>query len=241
MVVAEILLVLAGHNSSLFVAAGESTPPTVAAAFAGLLHPGEKAELEALARISWRYKKIKAAYKSLLRPSKGGQTSPYMAALFVCLNDILKSEYEALIIETEASILKKDESFVAGGSFVPLSTIRATFSKWDAPLAALESLLDRLALLPDGTRPSCGQLVHWPPGKLIDLLIDRSEIGVERVASILSRLGTAVQRVWRLQLAAFLIHGTLATSDPLADANAAYSLVSDTIPSCVSSQTRESI
>jgi len=241
MVVAEILLVLAGHDSSLFVATGESTPPTVAAAFADLLHPGEKVELEALARISWRYKKIKAAYRSLLQPSTGGQTSPYMAALFVCLNDILKSEYEALIIDTEASILKKDESFVASGSFVPLSAIRATFSKWDAPLAALESLLDRLALLPDGTRPSGGQRVHWPPGKLIDLLIERSETGVERVASILSRLGTAVQRVWRLQLTAFLIHGTLATSDPLADANTAYSLVSDTIPSCVSSQTRESI
>ena len=241
MVVAEILLVLAGHNSSLFVVAGESTPPTVAAAFADLLHPGEKVELEALARISWRYKKIKTAYRSLLQPSKGGQTSPYMAALFVCLNDILKSEYEALIIDTEASILKKDESFVASGSFVPLSAIRATFSKWDAPLAALESLLDRLALLPDGTRPSGGQRVHWPPGKLIDLLIDRSETGVERLASIMSRLGTAVQRVWRLQLTAFLIHGTLSISDPLADAKAAYSLVSDTIPSCVSSQTRESI
>lgn len=241
MVVAEILLVLAGHNSSLFVTADASTPPTVAAAFADLLHPGEKVELEALARISWRYKKIKAAYRSLLQPSKTGQTSPYMAALFVCLNDILKSEYEALIIETEASILKKDESFVASGSFVPLSAIRATFSEWDAPLAALESLLDRLTLLPDGTRPSGDQRVHWPPGKLIDLLIDRSETGVERVASIMSRLSTAVQRVWRLQLTAFLIHGTLATNDPLAEANAAYSLVPDAIPSCVSPQTRESI
>lgn len=240
MVVAEILLVLAGHNSSFFEAADASTPPTVAAAFADLLHPGEKVELEALARISWRYKKIKAAYRSLLQPSKTGQTSPYMAALFVCLNDILKSEYESLIIDTEAGILKKDESFVASGSFVPLSAIRATFSEWDAPLAALESLLDRLALLPDGTRPNGGQRVHWPPGKLIDLLIDRSETGVERVASIMTRLSTAVQRVWRLQLTAFLIHGTLATSDPLME-NAAYSLVSDAIPSCVSSQTRDSI
>jgi gamma-tubulin complex component 4 len=241
MVVAEILLVLAGHDSSLFEIADTSTPPTIAAAFADLLHPGEKVELEALARISWRYKKIKAAYRSLLRPSKAGQTSPYMAALFVCLNDILKSEYEALIIETEARILKKDESFVASGSFVPLSAIRATFSEWDAPLAALESLLDHLALLPDGTRPNDGQRVHWPPGKLIDLLINRSETGVERVASIMSRLGTAVQRVWRLHLTAFLIHGTLSTSDPIADANAAYSLVSDAIPSCVSSRTREYI
>jgi gamma-tubulin complex component 4 len=125
-----------------------------------LLHPGEKVELEALGRVSSRYKKIKVAYRSLLRPSEAGHTSPYMAALFVCLNDILKSEYEALIIETEASVLKKDESFVASGSFVPLSAIRATFSEWDAPLAALESLLDRLALLPDGTPPSIGQPVH---------------------------------------------------------------------------------
>ncbi len=37
---------------------------------------------------------------------------------------------------------------------------------WDSPLAALESLITRLE-----------EESNWPPGRLIDLLIERSEAG----------------------------------------------------------------
>jgi gamma-tubulin complex component 4 len=52
-------------------------------------------------------------------------------------------------------------------------------------------------------------------------------------------LSVAVQRVWRTQLAAFLVHGSLATIDPLASEK--YTLLEGSIPSCVSSQSRDSI
>jgi hypothetical protein len=241
MVVAEILLVLAGHSSSIFTSVESSQPPKVSPAFADLLHPGEIESLQSLSRIAWRYNKIKTAKRTLCAPNSAGQVSKYLSALYATLNDILKTEYEALVIETEAKVVKRDDAFVASGSFVPLSSIRATFSEWDGPFAALHSLLDRLARSADGTTPPHGEPPRWPPGKLIDMLLERANTGVGKIASLMSRLAMAVQRVWRIELTAFLVHGTLSTIDPLANAKEAYSLHADAIPSCVSFQTRESI
>lgn len=144
------------------------------------------------------------------------------------MNDILRKEYETLVVETEARVLARDPYLVGKGSFVPLSSIRATFSEWDAPLTSLDVLMETLQ-----SRES------WPPGVLIDLLLARAETGIHRVASILSRLSQAVQRVWRNELSIFILYGTLSTSHPLASED--YTLIEDGIPACVSPQMRESI
>ena len=216
--IAEVLLVLAGHSSSLF-----PTDHKVHPAFAPLLHPGEEQCLESLGQIAIRYRKIKHACTTLARPS-----SRYVSALCATLNKILKDEYEVLVVETEAKVLQRDSSLVASGSFVPLSSLRAIFAEWDAPLASLETLVDDLRTEE-----------HWRPGPLIDLLLTRSQTGIHRVSSIYARLSEAVQRVWIAQLQALLIHGTLSPNDPLADKN--YVLVEGAAPSCVSIQSRDSI
>lgn len=216
--IAEVLLVLAGHSSSLF-----PTDHRVHPAFVPLLHPGEQQCLESLGHIAARYRKIKKSCTALAR-----SPSRYICALCAKLSSILKDEYENLVVETEAKILNRDSSLVAAGSFVPLSSIRAIFSEWDAPLAALEALVDELE-----------EQQHWQPGPLIDLLTARSNTGVHRVASIHVRLCEAVQRVWITQLQAYLIHGTLSTVDPLASDS--YVLANGSMPKCVSIQSRESI
>ncbi|KAH8099321.1 gamma-tubulin ring complex protein [Cristinia sonorae] len=216
--IAEVLLVLAGHSSSLFL-----TDHRVHPDFVSLLHPGEQQCLESLGHIALRYRKIKNACATLAR-----SPSRYISALSSRLGAILKDEYENLVVDTEAKVLRRDSSLVAAGSFVPISSIRAIFAEWDAPLAALEALVDELKAEE-----------HWHPGPLIDLLISRSNTGVYRVASIHARLSEAVQRVWITQLQAYLIHGTLATIDPLASKN--YALVDGSMPKCVSTQSRDSI
>ncbi|KAI0756337.1 gamma-tubulin ring complex protein [Daedaleopsis nitida] len=216
--IAEVLLVLAGHTSSLF-----PTDHTVHPAFASLLHPGEEQCLESLGLVALRYRKIKHACATLANPS-----SRYVSALCATLNQILKDEYEVLVVETEAKVLKRDSNLVASGSFVPLSSLRAVFSEWDAPLASLETLVDELQAQE-----------HWSPGPLIDLLLTRSQTGIHRVSRIYAQLSEAVQRVWIAQLQALLIHGTLSPQDPLADKK--YILVEGAVPSCVSMQSRESI
>jgi len=216
--IAELLLVLAGHSSSLF-----PTGYTLNSAISPLLHPGEQQSLEALALIAFRYRKIKSSCLNLSR-----SPSRYICALCATLNHILKDDYESLVIETEAKVLKRDSSLVARGAFVPLSSIRSIFSEWDAPLAALAALVDELEAEK-----------HWSPGPLIDLLLVRSRTGVHRVADIISRISTAVQIVWRTQLTAFLVHGSLSSVDPLSDAD--FTLSKGSIPSCVSVQSRESI
>lgn len=216
--IAEVLLVLAGHSSSLF-----PTDHTVHPAFAPLLHPGEEQCLESLGQIALRYRKVKHACTILACPS-----SRYVSALCATLNQILKEGYEVLVVETEAKVLQRDSSLVASGSFVPLSSLRAVFAEWDAPLASLETLVEELQAQE-----------NWPPGPLIDLLLTRSQTGIHRVSTMYARLSEAVQRVWIAQLQALLIHGTLSSNQPLADNN--YVLLEGAVPSCVSSHARDSI
>ncbi|KZT74942.1 hypothetical protein DAEQUDRAFT_659501 [Daedalea quercina L-15889] len=216
--IAEVLLVLAGHSSSLF-----PTDHNVHPAFSPLLHPGEQQCLESLGQIAVRYRRIKIACSALSRSH-----SRYISALCATLNQILKNDYENLIIETEAKVLQRDSNLVASGSFVPLSSIRATFSEWDAPLAALETLFDELQ-----------SQLKWHPGPLIDLLQKRSHTGIHRIASIHAHLCEAVQRVWVAQLQAFVVHGTVTEKEPLA--NKDYQLLDGAVPSCLSAQSRESI
>ena len=216
--IAEVLLILAGHASSLF-----PTGPKLNEAIIPLLHPGEAQALESLGLIAFQYRKIKASCNALSR-----SPSRYVCALCATLAHILKDEYESLVIETEAKILKRDAALVANGAFVPLSSVRAIFSEWDTPLAVLSILMDELEAEKD-----------WKPGPLIDLLVARSRTGVHRIASIISRLSVSVQRVWQIQLTAFLVHGSLSSTDALA--NSDFSLAQGSIPSCLSPQSRDSI
>ncbi|EIW87008.1 gamma-tubulin ring complex protein [Coniophora puteana RWD-64-598 SS2] len=216
--IAEVLLVLAGHESSLFPDDHRLHP-----SFRSLLHPGEEQCLEALGQIASRYRQIKASCAILSRSS-----SRYICALCATLSQILKDEYESLVVETEAKVLKRDPSLVGQGSFVPLSAIRATFAQWDAPLIALQSLMRHLE-----------SQDQWRPGPLIDMLLERSKTGVYRIHDVISRLAIAVQRIWRSQLASLLIHGALSSTDPLASKD--YILVDGSLPTCISEESKESI
>ncbi|KAG9314088.1 gamma-tubulin ring complex protein [Chiua virens] len=217
--IAEVLLVLAGHSSSLFTSDHNLHP-----SFRPLLHPGEEKCLQVLCQIALSYRKIKQACESVSR-----SRSRYVCALCATLNQILKDDYESLVVDTEAKILRRDPDLVGQGFFVPLAAVRATFAEWDAPLASLESLMTQVE-----------SEDQWKPGPLIDMLLSRSKTGVHRIADIMSSLAVAVQRTWRGQLAAFLVHGSLSPIDPLTSSDS-YILVEGAMPSCVSQQARESI
>ncbi|KAK7064110.1 spindle pole body component [Favolaschia claudopus] len=218
--ISEVFLLLSGHESSLF-----PSGPSLHPQFAPLLHPGEQQCLESLAQLAFRYRKIEASCNTLARAASG---SRYVATVAATLLHILKDEYQTLVASQEANILSRDSNLVASASFVPLSSIRAVFAEWDAPFVTLASLVDQLE-----TEKS------WKPGPLIDLLLTRSHTGVHRISSILSSLAVAVQRVWRTQLTAFMIHGSLSPVDPLATDT--YVLEDGSMPSCVSAQSRDSI
>jgi gamma-tubulin complex component 4 len=216
--IAEILLILAGHSpDSLFK--DQVIQPT----FASLLHPGEKQCLESLGLTASRYRKIKSSCQTL-----SNSPSRYIRALCATLDTILKDEYENLVVSTETKVLRKDSDLVASGSFVPLSAIRTIFAPWDTPFSALVALFNELEAQEE-----------WTPGTLIDMLLYRSRTGVHRIADILSKLCVAVQRVWRTQLLAFIVHGTLSKLDPLASKS--FILLPGSMPTCVSSQSQDSI
>ena len=274
--IAEILCILAGHKSSLFTSENRLHPDILP-----LLHPGEVEIFYSLAKLAERYTRIRSAtqtFRSVQKPKTDGTArgrgakprkqadpSEYMSALGSALAVVLR-EYETLVVETEEKVLRRDDELVGAGSFVPLSSMRALFSPWDAPFAALDQLVQQLLTPPDASqtpsakeprdKPPAGDVPYWPPGVLIDLLLRKAQTGVHQVSMIITQLALAVQRVWRIHLIAFLVHGNLSPVDPLAilppptDSSKRTTLAAtfsslvlsqSALPSCVSIATRDSI
>jgi len=213
----------AGHPSSLFLPATGTVNPT----FEDLLHPGETKSLEYLCKIAMRYRKLKET--ASISPMTN-TVSEYISSMFAAIRVVLH-EYETLVVRTEARVLQRDDTIVSSGSFVPLASLKAAFAEWDAPFALLESLLHTV----------CSKgLENWTPGPLIDLLLEKSRIGVERIADIMSVLVLAVQRVWQSHLIAYVVHGALSPQDPFA-LTKPHRLNDASMPKCLSSEARDSI
>jgi hypothetical protein len=255
--IAELILMLAGHPSSLFISTGELNP-----AFIGLLHPGERSTLEYLARIAIKYRNLRSMVDQLGgggvtlasrrspeegsitsqnagHPSQRVQTSEYLSSMCSAIRVVLR-EYDELVVKTEARVLQRDDEMVASASFVPLAMLKAVFSEWDAPMAALHALMTHIHSLASRTDAGA-EGAGISPGRLVDLLLERSATGVARVASIMSELALAVQRVWTMHLIAYLVHGTLSPQDPFAFVDPVHRLNLDMMPNCIGAEARESI
>lgn len=280
---AELLALLSGRPSSLFDASPPEAPTTyiISPAYTQLFHPGEVAALERLGVLAFRYAAIRRWIAQATRPPPPVAASSssfrldarrrqagssqndedcaptlYLICLYATLQDLLK-EYDALVIETQAKIVRRDEQFVAHGSIVTLSSLLAHFSPWQHPMASIFSLMKTLTAgtadptLEDGTSSVAAMRRDWPPGILIDLLHARRSCGFDVIATLHMHLSRAVQRAWSKNLVAFLIHGLTSDSpeslvadagnDPLSPGKRIYVFREGAMPSFVGPTTRESI
>ncbi|GJJ09549.1 hypothetical protein Clacol_003772 [Clathrus columnatus] len=220
--IAELLLVLIGHDSSIF------QNSKINPAFAQLLHPGEQHVLESLAELAVRYQKI----RSFCQSYPTNNNNRYVAVVCSTILFILTTEYESLVVETEAKILKGDIAYVSRGASIAVSSIRAIFSEWDAPMKALELFIDRLEQKPS-----------WPPGPLIDLIMDRTDSGIQTVSNIFSKIFLAIQKLWSSDLTAFLVYGTVSDNLPLIieKSPSVFVFQEASMPCCVSEHIKSSI
>jgi hypothetical protein len=270
---AELLLVLAGHPSSLFIpnAPCPSPPTTLVTSphLAEYLHPGEIASLNTLAQLAFRYRKVRAWATStqqrgrdaLLAEALTGRSGKgkarviddapgvYLSTLASSLLDVLR-EYDVRIVETEARILALDPELVQDGmGYVPLSSVVATFDDWQAPMAALEHMVDIISA------PSSSLDSAWAPGRLLDFLHNSTQTGNPRLRGIFTAILKSVETLWLTHLSAFLLSGHAPStstpsnpaialdvgSDPLSPQHRIYRLEENMYPSCIPAATRESI
>lgn len=181
---AELLMVMAGHASAFFVVTDRpsSSSPSkripwswtlrlvdgkTSSSVLRLLHPGERASLEALASLAAKHLRVQLFAKSLLararsqalsscsnnsKRNKKTATIP-QSALFAplasCLLRLLKG-YQQLILDIESDILLRKEDIVDGDdAFVSLASVRARFEEWQSPLSALDALVSALLSGPE--------------------------------------------------------------------------------------------
>ncbi|KAG9077582.1 hypothetical protein FRC06_008824, partial [Ceratobasidium sp. 370] len=95
-----------------------------------------------------------------------------MSSLCAALREVL-AEYEEPVVDTEVPILQRGSELVANATVVPLSAIKATFATWAAQFTSLCELVHQLEAGPPppyNLDPS-----RWPPGPLIDILLQRAD------------------------------------------------------------------
>ncbi|ODN78453.1 hypothetical protein L202_04088 [Cryptococcus amylolentus CBS 6039] len=270
---AEVLLVLGGHPSSLFVPhpPQAAVPKTyqVSPALCEYLHPGEISSLNSLASLAFQYTQVKkwaastlklgreaVLAESLYSSRKGKQRQPedsglaapdqYLSTLAASTLEVL-SEYDLLIVETEARILSFDGSLVQDQQgYVPLTSIVATFDKWIAPIASLKRMVDQLSSTEYG---------DWTPGRIIDLVHEKTQTGNPFLKAIFTSLSNSLRHVFLTHLVSFILYGiapTLSTptspaigldigADPLSPQHRAFALNEELLPSSMQGKTKESI
>lgn len=260
---AELLLVLSGHPSTFFVPFSPlpslPTTLTVSPSLADYLHPGEISSLNTLGQLAFRYSKIRTwssiiqrqARQTVLSTSLKGkhkaieveEIDQYLSTLAGSILDTLK-EYDILIVTTEARILTCYPGSVQDQQgYVPLSSLVAIFSSWQAPMAALAGLVDTL---------STGK---WTPGRLIELVHTLSQTGDPMLEGIFTSTLGGLRHLFLIHLTVFLLHGLAPTSsspsspsialdigpDPLSPQHRVYALNNDLLPPSIRRATRESI
>ena len=263
---AEVLLVLAGNPSAFFV----PHPPQPARQSSlraspkleQYLHPGEITSLNTLADLAFAYTTIRAWCRDIIsstqhailsanRKGKGReQNAPvqgdvYLSTLAHGVLDVLAG-YEQAIVDLESRVLRLDEGVVQDHKgFVPLSVILATFSTWTAPLQSLVVLTQELQAAPGGIQP----------GRLLDILAQRTDTGHPHLARIYTRLFAVVQKLWIRHLTTFVLYGQapVASSkiapaialdvgpDPLSPRHRVYELNEGMLPPALGARSRESL
>jgi gamma-tubulin complex component 4 len=279
---AELLLVLAGYPSAFFSTSVNSIGKetlTVADSLREYLHPGEVASLNSLAELAYAYTKVKTwaidvqrkgreavLSESLAASSREGRSkgkqkqvdaveapSLYLCTLAGSVLDAL-DDYTVLVVDTEARVLSMDPGLVQDRhGFVPLSSLVATFSSWQAPMAALADLVETISRPPEST--DAGTQSAWTPGQLLDVLYEQTQTGNPLLRQIFTTLLASLHHLFLTHLVAFLLYGLAAPSssptspsiaidigaDALSPQHRVYSLNPDLLPRHVRSNTRESI
>ena len=257
---AEVLLVLAGHSSSFFIPFPAETPESlrVAPTLSRHLHPGEEQALNQLAQLAFHYTTIRSWARSIqergrqgvldeaLRKGKGKAREvpdTYTSTLAGSILDVLQ-DYELLLAEVETDVLRLDEGLAQDElGYVPLSILLAKFSIWQGPLASLKTLVDKL---------SSSELT---PGQLLDHLIKSSDNGNTRLSDMYRKLYRSLLRPFLTHMVTFLLSGIApmvstptspsiaidAGTDPLSPQHRVYTLNTDLFPESIASETRESI
>ncbi|WWC73574.1 uncharacterized protein I206_107546 [Kwoniella pini CBS 10737] len=218
----EVLLLLSGHDSSLFVPHPSTSRPTTLVCSPHLteyLHPGEITSLNSLADLAFKYRKIKfwsnriqkegkdaILLESLSYSRKGKnkeissiQNGPnqYITNLAGSIIKIL-NQYEILIIEIESKILSLNPVLVQDNQgYVPLSSLIATFEIWKIPL---ESLLDLINQISESNN-------SMDPGKLIDLIEEKRNTGNSQLYEIYTKIYKSLIDLFLIHLISFVLYG----------------------------------
>lgn len=174
----ELLLVLAGHPSSLFVIAqaesglsGTHSEPWAwtmrAADDLPLSHPGERTLLDAVLDLAAKHRRIAVFATSLRdearrqvvqaareRRQSGEGQSCMLTHLAARMLKLLKG-FQQLVLDAESDIVRRSWDMVQGdAASVSLVNIRARLEEWHAPLRALDSLVSALLQGPPDVPPT---------------------------------------------------------------------------------------
>ncbi|WWD04306.1 hypothetical protein V865_002375 [Kwoniella europaea PYCC6329] len=232
---AEVLLLLSGHPSSLFVphpsssSSSASTTLIVSPHLTEYLHPGEVSSLNSLADLSCKYRKIKSWANDTQRRGREAILSESVRSTSsrkgkqrqdttTSSEDDLPNQYLTTLASSILSILREYEVLIVEIETKILSLdptlVQDGEDKGYVPLSNLVANFDKwkiplssLSTLVDELSTST-----YTPGKLIDLVESRGKTGNPRLSKIYSDISSALHNLFLVHLISFLLYGITTSS-----------------------------
>ncbi|WVQ66333.1 uncharacterized protein L199_004512 [Kwoniella botswanensis] len=233
---AEVLLLLSGHQSSLFVphpsssSSSDSTTLIVSPHLTEYLHPGEITSLNSLADLSCRYRKIKSWANDTQRRGREAILSESVRSTSrrkgkqrqdttISSEDDLPNQYLTTLASSILSILREYEVLIVEIESKILSLdptlVQDGEDKGYVPLSNLVANFDKwkiplssLSTLVDELSTS----THTP-GKLIDLIESEGKTGNPRLSRIDLDISSALHNLFLVHLISFLLYGITTSSN----------------------------
>lgn len=194
----EILLSLSGHPSPLF-----DTPkdPTHVTSPISLLSPPETELLSSLGHLSRLHRRTRAHAAKVAAT----HNSTICRAVATAITSNHLDQFQRLVLDVEARILKQDASTVGAYNIVPLAAIVGEFSAWTKLMEWLWDISTFMA--PEA--PGKGSEKLASGAALIDKLRNEAQTGYPDIESAALHLGTVAETSWLRQLSIWVLYGRL--------------------------------
>ncbi|WWC65984.1 uncharacterized protein I303_108606 [Kwoniella dejecticola CBS 10117] len=231
----EVLLVLSGHESSLFLpgpSTSNATTLITSPHLAEYLHPGEITSLNALADLAYKYKRVKSwsariqkegkeaiLSETLSNSRKGKGKGKERIDPITSTTPATPNQYLTTLAGSILSILKEYEILIVEveAKILSLDPALVQDDQGYVPLSALVATFDQwkipLGSLSTLVDEISGSVEVIEPGKLIDLVEEKRKTGNSRLHEIYTKIYKSLTDLFLVHLITFILYGSTSSTE----------------------------
>ena len=191
----ELLLVLQGHESSLFKPwpPHPSSPQTIVLdSTLDNIHPSERAAVNALTHLSFLHKSLRTTISHTVH----SHSSIVVRAVLSAVQNPHLNAFQEAVQDVERMILTRDTSVVAAYDIVPLARLSTLLGEWDTRINYLHRFVSNIMSESTGAQ-------------VLNQLQQDQNTGYPEIAEIVMKLIAVGEETWLRQVSSWVLYGRI--------------------------------